>query len=88
MKNEVLSNYVFFQLHSEYRSTYRWHEYTPRQQQVVSRPPQPLHGAGDPGDGGDRGDDEDHLLDNDGIMMRRITISINMLRFPTVLWYI
>jgi len=32
-------------LHSEYRSTYRWHEYTPRQQQVVSRPPQPLHGA-------------------------------------------
>ena len=38
---------IFFQLHSEYRSTYRWHEYTPRQQQVVSRPPQPLHGAGD-----------------------------------------
>lgn len=29
-----------FQLHSEYRSTYRWHEYTgPRQQEVVRRPP-------------------------------------------------
>ena len=55
----ILSNYFFLQLHSEYRSTYRWHEYTPRQQQVVSRPPQPLHGAGDGGDGGDDDDGGD-----------------------------
>ena len=49
-------NFPFFQLHSEYRSTYRWHEYTPRQQQVVSRTPQPLHGAGADGDGDGDGD--------------------------------
>ncbi|RZB39839.1 nuclear protein MDM1, partial [Asbolus verrucosus] len=29
-----------FQLHSEYRSTYRWHEYTGPRQEVVRRPPQ------------------------------------------------
>lgn len=30
------------QLHSEYRSTYTWHEYTgPHQEQVVRRAPQP-----------------------------------------------
>ncbi|XP_015833591.1 nuclear protein MDM1 isoform X7 [Tribolium castaneum] len=28
-------------LHSEYRSTYRWHEYTGPRQEVVRRPPQP-----------------------------------------------
>jgi len=33
-------------LHSEYRSTYRWHEYTPKQQQVVRTPPQPVSGSG------------------------------------------
>ena len=36
---------VYFQLHSEYRSTYRWHEYTPKHSQVVrtAQPqPQPL----------------------------------------------
>uniref|UniRef100_A0A6P7GUV7 Nuclear protein MDM1 n=1 Tax=Diabrotica virgifera virgifera TaxID=50390 RepID=A0A6P7GUV7_DIAVI len=27
-------------LHSEYRSTYRWHEYTGPRQEVVRRPPQ------------------------------------------------
>lgn len=33
-------------LHSEYRSTYRWHEYTPKQQQVVRKPPLPQNGTG------------------------------------------
>jgi len=34
-------------LHSEYRSTYRWHEYTPKQNQaVVSKPPQPSSKSG------------------------------------------
>ena len=33
-----------FQLHSEYRSTYWWHEYTPKQGQVVRKPPQPTGG--------------------------------------------
>lgn len=28
------------QLHSEYRSTYRWHEYTGPRQEIVRRPPQ------------------------------------------------
>jgi len=32
-------------LHSEYRSTYRWHEYTPKQQQVVRKPPLPISGT-------------------------------------------
>lgn len=32
-------------LHSEYRSTYRWHQYTPKQNQVVRRPPQPINGT-------------------------------------------
>jgi hypothetical protein len=32
---------VELQLHSEYRSTYRWHEYTGPRQEVVRRPPQP-----------------------------------------------
>ncbi|KAL1130110.1 hypothetical protein AAG570_013049 [Ranatra chinensis] len=32
--------YVF--LHSEYRSTYRWHEYTGPRQDVVRKPPQPI----------------------------------------------
>ena len=54
-----------FQLHSEYRSTYRWHEYTPRQQQVVSRPPQPLHGAGPDGGGADADEDADADADAD-----------------------
>ncbi|XP_014292190.1 uncharacterized protein [Halyomorpha halys] len=31
-------------LHSEYRSTYRWHEYTGPRQEVVRKPPQPLSG--------------------------------------------
>ena len=38
-----------FQLHSEYRSTYRWHEYTPKQQNTVVRTapvPQPLTSSG------------------------------------------
>ena len=45
---EYVSNYYYiFQLHSEYRSTYRWYEYTPKQNQVVRRPPQPLaHNTG------------------------------------------
>ncbi|KAJ8980722.1 hypothetical protein NQ317_019217, partial [Molorchus minor] len=30
----------YFQLHSEYRSTYRWHEYTGPRQEVIRRPPQ------------------------------------------------
>lgn len=30
---------VFQQLHSEYRSTYRWHEYTGPRQEVVRKPP-------------------------------------------------
>jgi len=34
------------QLHSEYRSTYRWHEYTPKENQVVRTPPQPVNGSG------------------------------------------
>ena len=37
------------QLHSEYRSTYRWHEYTPKQQSAVVRTaptPQPLTSSG------------------------------------------
>ncbi|XP_071749262.1 uncharacterized protein [Lepeophtheirus salmonis] len=29
-------------LHSEYRSTYRWHEFTPKQQDVIKKPPQPI----------------------------------------------
>ncbi|XP_075219315.1 uncharacterized protein LOC142323486 isoform X2 [Lycorma delicatula] len=29
-------------LHSEYRSTYRWHEYTGPRQEVIRRPPQPV----------------------------------------------
>ncbi|KAF4533212.1 hypothetical protein B566_EDAN011852 [Ephemera danica] len=33
-------------LHSEYRSTYRWHEYTGPRQEVVRRPPQPSGGNG------------------------------------------
>jgi len=33
-------------LHSEYRSTYRWHEYTPKQNQVVRTAPQPVSGSG------------------------------------------
>merc|ERR1712106_171428 len=33
-------------LHSEYRSTYRWHEYTPKQNQVVRTAPQPANGSG------------------------------------------
>merc|ERR1712106_743429 len=33
-------------LHSEYRSTYRWHEYTPKQNQVVRTAPQPVTGSG------------------------------------------
>jgi len=33
-------------LHSEYRSTYRWHEYTPKQNQVVRTAPQPVNGSG------------------------------------------
>ena len=40
---------VVLQLHSEYRSTYRWHEYTPKQSSaaaVVRTPPQPS--AGEP----------------------------------------
>ena len=32
--------FFLFQLHSEYRSTYRWHEYTPKQNQVVRTAPQ------------------------------------------------
>ena len=39
-----------FQLHSEYRSTYRWHEYTPKQAGAVVRtapiPQQPLSSSG------------------------------------------
>lgn len=39
-----------FQLHSEYRSTYRWHEYTPKQAGTVVRtapiPQQPLSSSG------------------------------------------
>uniref|UniRef100_A0A0K8T4J0 Nuclear protein MDM1 n=2 Tax=Lygus hesperus TaxID=30085 RepID=A0A0K8T4J0_LYGHE len=31
-------------LHSEYRSTYRWHEYTGPRQEVVRHPPQPVSG--------------------------------------------
>ncbi|XP_014250553.1 nuclear protein MDM1 isoform X3 [Cimex lectularius] len=31
-------------LHSEYRSTYRWHEYTGPRQEVVRQPPQPVTG--------------------------------------------
>lgn len=31
-------------LHSEYRSTYRWHEYTGPRQEVVRKPPQPISG--------------------------------------------
>ena len=31
----------YFQLHSEYRSTYRWHEYTPKQTLVRQPQPQP-----------------------------------------------
>lgn len=31
---------ISFQLHSEYRSTYRWHEYTGPRQEVVRKPPQ------------------------------------------------
>merc|ERR1712123_209511 len=37
---------VFTSLHSEYRSTYRWHEYTPKQNQVVRTAPQPVTGSG------------------------------------------
>lgn len=33
-------------LHSEYRSTYRWHEYTPKQNQVVRTAPQSVTGSG------------------------------------------
>lgn len=34
--------FVGFQLHSEYRSTYRWHEYTGgARPEVVRRPPVP-----------------------------------------------
>ena len=47
----VLINILFsFQLHSEYRSTYRWHEYTPKQAGAVVRtapiPQQPLSSSG------------------------------------------
>uniref|UniRef100_A0A1B6DQT4 Nuclear protein MDM1 n=2 Tax=Clastoptera arizonana TaxID=38151 RepID=A0A1B6DQT4_9HEMI len=30
-------------LHSEYRSTYRWHEYTGPRQEIIRRPPQPIN---------------------------------------------
>ncbi|KAG8227889.1 hypothetical protein J437_LFUL008203 [Ladona fulva] len=33
-------------LHSEYRSTYRWHEYTGPRQEVIRRPPQSVAAAG------------------------------------------
>ncbi|KAH1023028.1 hypothetical protein HUJ04_012313, partial [Dendroctonus ponderosae] len=33
------NNLLFQQLHSEYRSTYRWHEYTGPRQEVVRKPP-------------------------------------------------
>ena len=42
--------FLSLQLHSEYRSTYRWHEFTPKQpgsgsgQDVVRNPPQPSAG--------------------------------------------
>lgn len=39
---ESYSDYVLQQLHSEYRSTYTWHEYTgPQEHTVVRRAPQP-----------------------------------------------
>ncbi len=41
--------FLSLQLHSEYRSTYRWHEFTPKQPgaggpEVVRNPPQPSAG--------------------------------------------
>ncbi|XP_046407147.1 proteoglycan 4-like isoform X3 [Ischnura elegans] len=39
-------------LHSEYRSTYRWHEYTGPRQEVIRRPPQPVAAAAGSGGGG------------------------------------
>ncbi|KAF2899152.1 hypothetical protein ILUMI_07023 [Ignelater luminosus] len=42
-------------LHSEYRSTYRWHEYTGPRQEVVRRPPQPSTAA--PSAGGEKSND-------------------------------
>ncbi|XP_073995670.1 uncharacterized protein isoform X13 [Rhodnius prolixus] len=43
-------------LHSEYRSTYRWHEYTGPRQDVVRKAPQPICG--------NREEDENKYLDN------------------------
>jgi len=37
--------FLSLQLHSEYRSTYKWHEFTPKQgQDVVRNPPQASNG--------------------------------------------
>ncbi|XP_071439033.1 mediator of DNA damage checkpoint protein 1 [Hetaerina americana] len=40
------------ELHSEYRSTYRWHEYTGPRQEVIRRPPQPVTASAGSGGGG------------------------------------
>ena len=41
----LILHYLFFQLHSEYKSTYRWHELTPRPQgAVVKQAPARLFG--------------------------------------------
>lgn len=40
--SQFLTNFSLFQLHSEYRSTYRWHEYTGNSRpEVVRKPPVP-----------------------------------------------
>ncbi|KAJ8950391.1 hypothetical protein NQ314_007931 [Rhamnusium bicolor] len=57
---------IFFslQLHSEYRSTYRWHEYTGPRQEVVRRPPQAVAEKANDIQQTSRNNDEDFQSDS------------------------